>query len=99
AARILAKRGADLIAAPARWATPADRLVWSERCMENDTALVVAGAPEASAVFQPMRPRVTTAEVPGEMALALVDTGGEAIRAKELLRKLQPRWYDTLVQP
>jgi hypothetical protein len=39
---------------------------------------------------------MTTAEVPGGMALSLVDTGAETIRTKELLRKLQPRWYEPL---
>ncbi|HYF92597.1 MAG TPA: nitrilase-related carbon-nitrogen hydrolase [Symbiobacteriaceae bacterium] len=96
AARILAKRGADLVAVPTRWAVGSDRLIWSERCNENNTPLVVADA-AGSGVYQPVRPRATLVEVPGEMALALVDTGAEAIRAKELLRKLQPRWYDSLV--
>jgi len=100
AARILAKRGADLIAAPARpTAEGPDRVVWKERCMENDTPLVVAEAAGGCAVYQPMRPRITRPDVPGEMTLALVDTGAEAVRAKELLRKLQPRWYDPLVLP
>ncbi|MDF2627542.1 MAG: nitrilase/cyanide hydratase and apolipoprotein N-acyltransferase [Symbiobacteriaceae bacterium] len=98
AARILAKRGADLIAAPSRPAEALERLVHKERALENDTALVVAEAGAGGAVYQPMRPRITRAEVPGEMALALVDTGAEAVRAKELLRKLQPRWYDPLVK-
>jgi predicted amidohydrolase len=98
AARILAKRGADLIVAPVRGTAGAgERLLWSERCGENNTPVAVAGGGGDSAVYQPVRPRMTTAEVPGGMALALVDTGAETIRTKELLRKLQPRWYEPLV--
>lgn len=99
AARILAKRGVDLIAAPVRATDGLDRLVWCERCLENNTPLVVATTVGGSAVHQPGRPRVTVVDVPGEMALALLDTSSEEVRAKELLRKLQPRWYDPLVRP
>jgi predicted amidohydrolase len=99
AARILAKRGCDLIAAPAAWPGDDDRLLWFERTEENDTILAVANAGGGSRILQPVRPRVTESAVPGDMALALVDTACEDVRCKELLRKLQPRWYDPLVAP
>jgi predicted amidohydrolase len=98
AARILAKRGADLIAAPAAWAGEYDRLLWRARCMENDTPLAVANRQGGSRVYQPGATVQMTREVPGGVALSLVETGSEAVRAKELLRKLQPRWYGALVE-
>jgi predicted amidohydrolase len=99
-ARILALQGADMIAAPADWTMDEpDGPLWLERSLGNNTALAVANAAGGSRIIQPVRPCVTESTSRGEMAMALVDTGAEAIRAKELLRKLQPRWYESLVTP
>lgn len=97
AMRILAKRGADLVAAPVEQGTPRDSLLWMVRAQENETLLAVSAAEGRSCLIQPGQFRPTDC-VPGmEMALALVDTGAERVRSKALLRRLQPRWYDTLV--
>lgn len=98
-ARILAKRGCDLIAVPAAWVSEHDRLLWFARCMENNTAVAVANAHGGSAVLRPVpKPYATRVEAPDTVAVARVDTASEAIRAKELLRKLQPRWYEALTK-
>lgn len=95
AARVLAKQGADVIAVPARWPEGYDRLLWGARSEENDTAVVVANRLGGSAIHAPGHPH--TVNTDGTVALALVDTSAPAIRCKELLRKLQTRWYDSLV--
>lgn len=98
-ARILAKRGADLIAAPVRWSSRHDRLLWSARAMENDTVLLVANALGGSGIFDPNRPWERSRgdlEAHG-LCLGRIHTGSALTREKELLRKLQPRWYDPLV--
>lgn len=98
-ARILAKRGCDLIAAPAAWVSEHDRLLWFARAMENNTALALANAHGGSLVVRPApRPYVARVEAPDPVAVAQFDTGSDAVRAKELLRKLQPRWYEPLTQ-
>ncbi|HYG59135.1 MAG TPA: nitrilase-related carbon-nitrogen hydrolase, partial [Symbiobacteriaceae bacterium] len=97
-ARILAKRGADVLAAPVRWEEGYSRLLWFDRCEGNGTVVAVANAVGGSCIHQPVRPHTAYAASPGEAALALVDTGAEELRSKELLRMLQPRWYDALVQ-
>lgn len=93
-ARILAKRGADLIAAPAIWTGESDRVLWNSRWLENDTAIAVATAGGACGIYG-SRPKAT----PGldGVLIGVVDTGSERIRSKELLRKLQPYWYGPLV--
>lgn len=103
AVRILAKRGADLIAAPVRWEGEDDRLLWAARWMENNTAIAVANAGGGSRIYHPgpdRAPRWPGARVRDEgiVAMTVVDTGSDEIRSKELLRKLQPRWYDSLVR-
>lgn len=98
AARILAKRGADLIAVPAGWGGLQDRLLWQARAMENDTAVAVANSLGGSRVFHAGQPHPDAGEGEGAVALCLVDTGRPATRCKELLRKLQPQWYDPLVR-
>jgi predicted amidohydrolase len=96
AARILALRGADLIAVPASCPAEDDRVLWGARSIENGTVVVVANAPGGRSVLVPGR-RPVWATAPGSVILEQIDTSSEQIRAKELLRKLQPRWYDPLV--
>lgn len=96
--RILAKRGADLVAVPARWEDLYSRLLWAERADGNDTALAVANGLGGSAIYQPVRPRVAQASGPDEAALLQIDLRNEDLRSKEYLRMLQPRWYDPLVK-
>ena len=98
-ARILAKRGVDLIAAPVCWSSRHDRLLWGARAMENDTAVLVANALGGSGIFDPNRPwGLTRGDLEAHgLCLGRIHTGSAVIREKELLRKLQPRWYDPLV--
>jgi predicted amidohydrolase len=93
-ARILAKLGADLILVPGMTGGDRDRWLWSVRAMENNTALAVANAEGISVTVGPGK---VAGGDPGAMTVTLVDTAAPAIRTKELLRKLQPRWYDALV--
>ncbi len=95
-ARILSKRGADLIIAPLDPFDSADRTLWSARWLENDTAVAVATSQGESGIYG-SRPKAQ-AGLNG-LLIGVVDTGSERIRSKELLRKLQPFWYGPLVGP
>jgi len=95
-ARILSKRGADLIIAPwAEW-READPTLCNARWLENDTAVAVAARQGPGSIFG-SRPRAQ--EGLNGLLIGVVDTGSERIRSKELLRKLQPYWYGPLVGP
>lgn len=93
-ARILAKRGADLIVAPLAEAEEEDRLLWRARWLENEAAVAVATPNRAGALFG-ARQQIA----PGGDGILIggVETDAEQIRGKELLRKLQPFWYGPLV--
>ncbi|MFZ5817901.1 MAG: nitrilase-related carbon-nitrogen hydrolase [Bacillota bacterium] len=95
-ARILAKRGADLIIAPLARQVEPDPLLWSARWLENEAAILVA-APDGPCGICGSRPKAQ----PGHdgIWIGVVETGSERIRSKELLRKLQPYWYGPLVHP
>ncbi|MGE5673254.1 MAG: nitrilase-related carbon-nitrogen hydrolase [Mycobacterium leprae] len=93
--RILAKRAADLIAVPAAWESQETQFLWSVRSFENDTGVVVANALGGSGIFAPGY-RGENRPV-GGIVVGVVNTGLEKLRCKEMLRKLQPRWYDPLV--
>ncbi len=95
--RLAAKRGADLIAVPANWKSD-DWELWVQRCLENDTPVAVANRLGGSRIVRIAKPRNATADVPGEMALAQVDTSLEESRAKETLRMAKPQWYEPLVK-
>lgn len=94
-ARILAKRGADLIIAPLQTGGEAERILWNCRWLENDTAVAVATPRGESGIFG-ARPKAQ----PGldGVLFGVVDTASERIRAKEALRKVQPFWYGALVR-
>lgn len=104
--RCAAKRGADLICAPANWPRELPTWLWKERWVGNDTALAVAnlcGGPWAgdSSVFGNLESR-DCLRVEGENTAACLRLRTEensCIRQKEILRKLQPFWYDPLVTP
>jgi len=96
-ARVLAKKAADVIAVPANWTTEQDRFLWFARMKENDTALAVANRAGGSLVYTPVRPFLGASAGASGLAVAVVDTSAEEIRAKEHLRMLHPRWYDPLV--
>lgn len=94
-ARILAKRGADLIIAPVLWGDESDCMLWNTRWLENDTAVAVATTVGESGIYG-SRPKAMPG--PDGVLIGMVDTGSERIRSKELLRKLQPFWYGPLVR-
>lgn len=94
-ARILAKRGADLILSPQAGQSGSDRTFWNARWLENDTAVLVAPHQGECAIYG-SRPKAQ-AGLDG-LVIGVVDTGSERIRSKELLRKLQPYWYAPLVR-
>lgn len=96
AARILAKRGADLIVAPTQSIDPDHLHLLTDRWRNNDTPLVVA-SPSGSAVLHGGA-RAELGAVPGATAWTVVDTANGQVREKELLRKLQPRWYDPIIR-
>lgn len=93
-ARILSKRGADLILAPLTERQEGDGTLWNARWLENDTAILAAPAQGAPAICG-SRPQASPG--PGGLLIGVIDTGSERIRSKELLRKLQPYWYGPLV--
>lgn len=102
-ARILAKQGADLLAAPVRWEGDYDRLLWKSRWIENETPVAVANSLSGSHIYHPKGfPRLGRAEAgagEGGMAISVIDTASDLVRSKELLRKLQHQWYGSLVIP
>lgn len=108
AARLVAKRGADLILVPADWADGEAGTLWKQRAHENETPVLVSNGAGGSRIAGPGIVRQVS--VPGQagtggeagpgdggLVLGVIDTGSEAVRSKELLRKLQPRWYEPLV--
>lgn len=93
-ARILAKRGADLILAPLVRQSELDRTLWNARWQENNTAVVVAPH-QGDCTIYGCRPKAQ-AGLDG-LLFGMVETGSDRVRQKELLRKLQPFWYTPLV--
>lgn len=108
AGRLVAKRGADLILVAADRDADEIGTLSNQRAYENETPLLVANRSGGSRLAGPGI--VRRISLPGQaggsggagageggLVLGVIDTGSEAVRAKELLRKLQPRWYDPLV--
>lgn len=110
AGRLVARRGADLVLVAADRESAEIRTLSKQRAYENETPLLVANRPGGSRLAGPGV--VRRISLPGQigsdgeagsgeggLALGVIDTGSEAVRAKELLRKLQPRWYEPFIQP
>lgn len=104
-ARIVAKKGADLICAPGAWTDAGTTWLWADRWAGNDTLLAVAnleggGFAGGSTVLGNLEEGAQAGVEAGRgWACLQVDTRWERrVRQKEILRKLQPGWYAPLVE-
>jgi len=103
--RSLAKKGADVLAVPSAWPWMEWDFVWSERAANNDCYLALAnqggiadaccsviyGNPEA-------REAAKLKDEEGYAFLSIVTEQDSFCRRKEMLRKVQPTWYDPIVR-
>ncbi|NPV69312.1 MAG: hypothetical protein HPY55_01545 [Firmicutes bacterium] len=99
-ARCLAKQGADVILAPSAWPWPEWDFVWSERAANNDVYLAVSNQAGRSVVYgDPSRRQASKVEGAAGFASLEMDTEMDSFcRRKEMLRKVQPVWYDPIVR-
>ncbi|MGE5485528.1 MAG: nitrilase-related carbon-nitrogen hydrolase [Ignavibacteriales bacterium] len=103
-ARCLAKNGVDIILAPSVWPWREWDFVLSDRAANNDCYLALAnqgaGGEGRSLIYGNPSAR-ESAHVDGDRGWATLETSTDPdsfCRRKEMLRKVQPVWYDAIVR-
>ncbi|MCR4397629.1 MAG: amidohydrolase [Firmicutes bacterium] len=103
-ARCLAKKGADIILCPSSWCWNVWDFVLHDRARTNDCYLAVAGHARGHAgrsviIGDPGSQETAYVLGPQGWATLKVSTaGGSFCRRKEMLRGVQPVWYDAIAR-